>query len=83
MKNLQQFLREQGIVFETEKKSIRWFKSLKPTFLVRVGNSYFLDEKEAEELLDKYMKKQLQIRKRRSTQAKINLKKKTLNSQMD
>jgi len=46
MINLQTFLKKYNIEFESEKKALNWIRSMKPLTLVRIGSSYFIDEKE-------------------------------------
>jgi hypothetical protein len=53
---------------------------LRPTTLIRVGSSYFIDEDEMEQLMNLYFQKQIQIRQKRADQArkmfsKVNQKK--------
>lgn len=72
---LKMFFKKHEIEFETEARAISWLKSLKATQIVRVGNSYFVDEKEMELLFQKYLSKQLALRNQRAEQARANFSK--------
>lgn len=75
MKNLQEILQNRKIQFETEKKAINWIKSLQPKSLVKIGQTYFIDEQEIEQLIENYFIKQISLRKKRAAQARKNFTK--------
>ena len=75
MKNLEIFLREQQIEFSSEQKKLSWVKRLRPKTLVRVGSSYFIDEKGLNGLLKDYFVRQIALRKKRAAQARKNFSK--------
>lgn len=64
------------IKFSNEKKSLNWIRKLKPKTLFRIGDSYFADKKELDELLAKYSTQQIEtqrrLRKQRAQQARKN-----------
>lgn len=75
MKNLEIFLKERQIEFVSEQKKLSWIKRLRPKTLVRVGSSYFIDEKELNGLLQDYFVRQVALRKKRAAQARKNFSK--------
>lgn len=75
MINLETFLQHHQIKFPSEKKKLSWIKRLQPKSLVRIGSSYFMDEKELETLLENYFVYQIALRKKRAAQAKKNFSK--------
>jgi len=78
MLNFKIFLKKNDIEFDTDKKAIRWIRSLKPKGFVRIGSSYFIDEDEANQLMQDYLHKQIVLRKKRAIQAKKNFLRNTL-----
>ena len=78
MINIKKFLKENDIEFDTEKKALRWIKSLKPTTLVRIGSSFFIDEDEIKQLLQNYLNQQIVLKKKRAAQAKKNFSKRKI-----
>lgn len=75
MKNLEIFLKEQQIEFPSKQKKLSWIKRLRPKTLVRVGSSYFIDDKELNGLLKEYFVRQVALRKKRAAQARKNFSK--------
>ena len=57
MKNINQFLEEKKIKFTSDKQALRWVRKLKAKSLVRIGMSYFVDEKELSKLLEEDLQK--------------------------
>lgn len=65
MKNLNTFLEEKKIKFSSEKQALRWVRKLKAKSLVKVGLSYFIDEKELSKLLEDDLNNKKQLRSKR------------------
>ena len=57
MKDINQFLEEKKIKFTSDKQALRWVRKLKAKSLVRIGMSYFVDEKELSKLLEEDLQK--------------------------
>lgn len=77
--NLQNFLKDSSLKFDSERQSISWVKrNLKPTTLLRVGPNYLVDQKEIEKLFKGHLLDQEKLRFKRSEVAK-KLKKKKIN----
>lgn len=76
MINIKKFFKENDIEFKSEKKALRWVRSIKPKTLVRIGSSYFIEEDEIKELIQSYFSQQIALKKKRSNQAKKNLNQK-------
>ena len=78
MINLKNFLKENDIEFESDKKCLRWVRSLKPNTLVRIGSSFFIEEEEIKQLMQTYLNQQIALRKKRAIQAKKNFTKRKI-----
>jgi hypothetical protein len=74
MINLNNFLKDNDIHFESEKKALRWIRLMKSTTLVRIGASYFVEEDEMSVLMKIYLTKQVVLKKKRALQAKENFR---------
>ena len=83
MINFKTFLKKNDIEFDSEKKSLRWIRSLKPKGVVRIGSSYFIDENEGNQLIQEYLQKQMSLRRKRALQAKKNFLKNTLKNTLE
>ena len=57
MKNINQFLEEKKIKFTSDKQALRWVRKLKAKSLVRIGMSYFVDEKELSKIFEEDLQK--------------------------
>ena len=81
MLNIFKFLDNKQIHFANQKKALNWIRNLKPQTLVRIGESYFADEKELDQLLESYIAKQIALRKKMKTKradiARKNFRKKS------
>jgi hypothetical protein len=78
MINLKNFLKDNDIQFDSEKKALRWIRLMKSNTLVRIGSSYFIDEDEMVILMKVYLTKQIALKKKRALQAKENFKRNAL-----
>lgn len=78
--NLQNFLEDSSLKFDSERQSVSWVKrNLRPTTLLRVGPNYLVDQKEIEKLFKDYLLDQEKLRSKRSEVAKKLNKKKKIN----
>ena len=75
MKNVVQLLKNKNISFETREKAINWVKKLKCESLVRIGSSYFVDEKELHRLVDTFLLRQVNLKKSLKNQRALQAKK--------
>ena len=58
MMNLETFLKEKQLIFDSDKQGISWVKrNLKPDSLLKVGPNYLVDEAEIEKLFQNYIEK--------------------------
>jgi hypothetical protein len=61
------FLKDNEIVFKTQKSKLNWFRGLKSLSLIRIGQTYFIDQIEMEILLSRDIeKRKIALRKRRN-----------------
>lgn len=70
MITLQQFLKQEDIIFKNEKQALAWVRRLRPKVLVKIGSSYFVDSDELKELLESYFTKKIALRSKRARTAK-------------
>ena len=68
--------------FQTPEQEINWIRKLRPDTLIRIGDTYFADQSELNQLFKIYVtneiSKQKRLRKIRSQQAKERFSKKSL-----
>lgn len=74
MISIDQFVTRKKLKFGSEKSKIAWFRRLKSESLVKLGVTYFINEKEAEQLLNEELIRKIKTKKKRSNQARINFK---------
>jgi hypothetical protein len=74
MISIDQFVSQKKLKFVSEKSKIAWFKRLKAESFVPLGSTYFINEKEAEQLLANELTRRINTKKQRSKQARINFK---------
>ena len=72
MISIDEFVSRKKLKFNSEKSKIAWFQKLKADSLVKVGITYFINENEAEQLLNESLMHKIKIKKQRSKQARIN-----------
>lgn len=65
MKVLDEFLREKGIIFKSEKSKMNWIRKLQPETLVKIGITYFVQEQEMDKLIAEHLEQQIKNRKSR------------------
>jgi hypothetical protein len=63
-------LLKKKINFDTKTKKLNWIKSLRPEVFVKVGTSILVEEQEMDQPYDKYIEKQVKLRKKRHQVAK-------------
>ena len=74
MISIDEFVSRKKLKFKSEKSKIAWFQKLKAESLVKLGVTYFINEKEAEQLLNQQLIHKIKIKKQRIIQAKINFR---------
>ena len=74
MISIDEFVSRKKLKFKTEKSKVAWFKKLKAESLVKLGDTYFINRKEAEQLLAEDLVHKIKIKKQRAIQAKINFR---------
>lgn len=74
MISIEQFVIQKKLRFLNEKSKIAWFRRLKAESFVKLGATFFIDEKEAEQLLTGELIRKIKVKKQRSKQARINFK---------
>lgn len=72
MVSIDEFLSRKKIKFKSEKAKIAWFQKLRAQSLVKLGATFFINEKEAEILLTETLMHKIKIKKQRANQARIN-----------
>ncbi len=71
---IDQFVSQKKLRFLNEKSKIAWFRRLNAESFVKLGATFFIDEKEAEQLLTQELIRKIKVKKQRSKQARINFK---------
>jgi hypothetical protein len=74
MISIDEFVSRKKLKFKSEKSKIAWFQKLKAESLVKLGVTYFINENEAEKLLNEDLLRKIKVKKKRIDQARINFK---------
>lgn len=74
MISIDQFVNQRKLKFVNEKSKIAWFKRLRAESFVKLGVTYFINETEAENLLNEELIRKIKTKKQRIKQAQINFK---------
>jgi hypothetical protein len=74
MISIDEFVSKKKLKFKSEKSKIAWFQKLKAESLVKLGVTYFINENEADQLLNEDLIRKIKVKKKRINQARINFK---------
>ena len=74
MISIDEFVVRKKLKFKNQKSQVAFFQKLQPDSLVKVGITYFINQNEADELLNKELIRKIKTKKQRAKQARINFK---------
>ena len=76
MITLKEFLQKKKINFEKDAQAVRWVRSLQPTSLVKIGQTFLISETEMNQLLKRDINKRQETRKKQIKNAETNFQQK-------